>query len=106
MKESHTFSGWCGLKYRPELEEVDLGYRFMQKYWGMGFATETARATLDHGLQTLKLPLITGRAHVENLASQKVLLKIGMQFIGEEMEDDCPVRVFRKGNESNMKDLT
>ena len=44
-----VFSGWCGLKYWPEVDEIDLGYRLMQKVWGKGFATEAAQHTLDHG---------------------------------------------------------
>jgi len=44
----------------------------------------------------LKLGLITGRAHIENIASIKVLEKIGMNFIGEGIVDDCPVRTYTK----------
>ena len=41
-KDNMDFIGWCGLKYRPELDEIDLGYRLMQKAWGKGYATEAA----------------------------------------------------------------
>ena len=61
-KKDNEFIGWCGLKYRPELDEIDLGYRLMQKAWGKGYATEAARHTLDHGFRVLDLKLITGRA--------------------------------------------
>ena len=97
-KDNDEFIGWCGLKYRPELDEIDLGYRLMQKAWGKGFATEAAEETLEYGFNTLNLNLITGRAHVENLASIKVLEKIGMDYIGEEIIDDCPVKTFTKAN--------
>ncbi|MEJ7672915.1 MAG: GNAT family N-acetyltransferase [Chitinophagaceae bacterium] len=79
------FIGWCGLKYRAALDEIDLGYCLHQNAWGKGYATEAAKYTLDHGFNKLKLNLITGRAHIENFASIKVLEKIGMQFIREEM---------------------
>ena len=88
------FIGWCGLKYRAELDEIDLGYRLQQQAWGKGYATEAAKYTLDHGFNELKLNLITGRAHIENFASIKVLEKIGMQFIREEFVDDCKVRTY------------
>ena len=94
------FIGWCGLKYRPELDEIDLGYRLMQKAWGKGYATEAAQHSLDHGFNNLNLKLITGRAHIENLASIKVLEKIGMDFISEGIVDDCPVRTYTKTNSS------
>ena len=97
-KDNMDFIGWCGLKYRPGLDEIDLGYRLMQKAWGKGFATEAAQHSLDYGLNQLNLKLITGRAHIENIASIKVLEKIGMDFIGEGIEDDCPVRTYTKAN--------
>jgi [ribosomal protein S5]-alanine N-acetyltransferase len=98
VKGSNEFIGWCGLKYRPELDEIDLGYRLLQKAWGKGYATEAAQHTLDYGFSELKLKLITGRAHIENLASIKVLEKIGMNFIGEGIVDNCPVRTYTKVN--------
>ena len=94
LKENNEFIGWCGLKSRPELDEIDLGYRFIKTAWGKGYATEAARHTLIYGLETLKLKTITGRAHIENTASLKVLEKIGMQFISEGIVDDCPVRTY------------
>lgn len=97
-KHNMDFIGWCGLKYLPEPDEVDLGYRLMQKAWGHGYATEAAQASLEHGFNELNLKLITGRAHIENLASIKVLEKIGMDFISEGIVDDCPVRTYTKAN--------
>lgn len=100
-KADNNFIGWCGLKYRPELDEIDLGYRLVQRTWGQGFATEAASQTLHYGFNTLNLKLITGRAHIENLASIKVLEKIGMKFIGEAVVDDCTVRTYIKANPSS-----
>jgi RimJ/RimL family protein N-acetyltransferase len=97
-KDDMDFIGWCGLKYRPELDEIDLGYRLVQKAWGKGIATEAARHALDFGFKNLQLKLITGRAHIKNIASYKVLEKIGMNFIGEGTVDDCPVRTYTKAN--------
>lgn len=93
-KSNNEFIGWCGLKYRPELDEIDLGYRLKQAAWGKGYATEAAKHTLDHGLNDLHLNIITGRAHIENIASIKVLEKIGMQFSRQEIVDDCPVKTY------------
>ena len=98
-KENNKFVGWCGLKYRLEAQEVDLGYRLHKRNWGKGFATEAASHTLSYGLDTLLLPMILGRAHIDNKASQHVLEKIGMQFVREEMEDDCQIRVYRTGKQ-------
>jgi ribosomal-protein-alanine N-acetyltransferase len=94
LKADNEFIGWCGLKYRPEADEIDLGYRLKKTAWGKGYATEAAKHTLDHGLTILNLPLITAHAHIENIASIKVLKKIGMQFIREETLDSCPVKTY------------
>lgn len=98
IKDNMDFIGWCGLKHRHELNEIDLGYRLMQKVWGNGYATEAAQQTLKYGFDNLNLKLITGRAHIENLASIKVLEKIGMNFFEEGIVDDCPVRTYTKAN--------
>jgi ribosomal-protein-alanine N-acetyltransferase len=65
--------------------EIDLGYRFMRKSWGQGYATEAAAACLQYGFKALGLKRIVGRALPENEASLQVLTKCGMQYLGEEM---------------------
>jgi ribosomal-protein-alanine N-acetyltransferase len=40
------FIGYCGLRYRAALNEVDLGYRFKKEVWGKGYATEAAYASI------------------------------------------------------------
>lgn len=77
LKSDDTFIGWCGLKDLGG--EIDLGYRYIQKYWGKGYATEAARAILEYGLSK-GLPNIAGRASVHNPASIKVLERIGLIF--------------------------
>ncbi|MEO6489038.1 MAG: GNAT family N-acetyltransferase [Ferruginibacter sp.] len=94
LKADHQFIGWCGLKSRPELNEIDLGYRFKKDYWGNGYATEAAQHTLKYGFDSLKLGVVTGRVHIDNIASIRVLEKIGMRFIGEGIVDDCPVKTY------------
>lgn len=79
-KASGAFLGWCGLKYVPEVDETDIGFRFFEQYWGKGYATESAKACLDYGFETLQLKSIIGRAMAENTASVKVLEKLGMVF--------------------------
>jgi RimJ/RimL family protein N-acetyltransferase len=94
VKDTDEFIGWCGLKYILETHKIDLGYRFKPSAWGKGYATEAARHTLQYGLDVLKLPEITASAHVENIGSVKVLENIGMQFTGEGIVDECPVKMF------------
>lgn len=79
-KVTSKFIGWCGLKYSTEKDEYDIGFRFFRQYWSKGYATETAKKCLDYGFQDLKIQRIVGRAMKANVASVKVLEKIGMDF--------------------------
>ena len=81
-KTTKAFLGWCGLKYEENLREefnyYDLGYRLKPKYWGNGYATEAAIASLNYGFKDLKLKEICAAADVNNKASNIILQKIGM----------------------------
>jgi [ribosomal protein S5]-alanine N-acetyltransferase len=89
LKATDEFLGWCGLKFIEQLNEIDLGYRFFEKQWGKGYATESAKAVLDYGFRVLDLNEIVARAAIENTNSHKVLKKLGLQFEkeGEEHGD-------------------
>jgi ribosomal-protein-alanine N-acetyltransferase len=93
-KDTDAFIGWCGLKFQPEPDTIDLGYRFLPAYWGKGYATEAAKYTLEYGLNNLQLQNITACAHIENTASINVLQKIGMIYIKDDVVDNCPVKAF------------
>lgn len=82
-KTNDAFLGWCGLKYSPDLDEVDLGFRFFRRYWNQGYATETAIACIDYGFHHLQLSKIVGRAMEANIGSVKVLEKVGLTFVGK-----------------------
>jgi RimJ/RimL family protein N-acetyltransferase len=85
LRSNLEFTGWCGLKHLPETNEVDLGYRFMKKFWGNWYATEAALACIEYGFNKLDLHQIVGRALPGNLSSIKVLGKCGMKFLHEEV---------------------
>jgi RimJ/RimL family protein N-acetyltransferase len=73
--------GFAGLKYLPDVGETDLGYRFFKEYWGRGLATEAARALMDWGFAHLPLHRYIGIADSENVASCRVLEKVGFRFV-------------------------
>lgn len=83
LKESGAMIGFCGLKHLADLDEVDIGFRFLPEYWGQGLATEAALATLGFGLSTIGLARVIGLVLQENGASVRVLEKIGMVADGE-----------------------
>ncbi len=78
-KNSNEYLGWCGLK-RHANGMVDLGYRIKKEHWGKGIATEAATACLDYGFNSLTLETIVGRSAKANIASIRILEKIGMKF--------------------------
>lgn len=85
-KDTNEFIGWAGLKYvngsyNNKTDYYEVGYRFIQKYWGKGYATEAARASVDYGFNELKLNEIYAMADSDNKASRGVLEKIGLRYL-------------------------
>lgn len=83
LKETRTVIGFCGLKYLPDLDAVDLGYRLLPEYWGMGLATEASHACVRFGFEVLNLERIIGLVLPENTASIRVLEKVGLRLDGD-----------------------
>ena len=82
LKNSGEVIGWCGLKYLDDLNEVDIGYRFFEEFWGQGLGTEASRACVEYGLNKLGMDKIIGLALEENIASTRVLEKSGLSYDG------------------------
>lgn len=83
-KESNLLIGWSGLKLLTQEingynNVYDLGYRFLPEYWGKGYASESAKASLDFGFNGLKIDIIYAHAHSGNLASNEILRKLGFR---------------------------
>ena len=62
---------------------IQVGYGLVQPAWGRGLATEKALALLRYGFLELGLPQMCAIAHLDNVASQRVLTKIGLGRRGE-----------------------
>ena len=72
--------GWAGLQFLPELDETEVGFLLDRTFWGKGYATEAARASLQFGFEHFNLDHIVALVHPDNLASQHVIEKCGMLF--------------------------
>ena len=79
-KPDNKLIGFAGLKYLPEIDETDIGFRFLPKYWGKGIATEASIEIIKYGFEKLNLKRIIGVAMPVNIGSCKVLTKIGLEF--------------------------
>ncbi len=93
-KASGEFIGFAGLKYLPQLDEVDIGYRFVRRCWGKGIATEAGEAVMHFGWTELRLKRIIGLVLEENRASIRVLEKLGLGFERMMEEDGLEVMLF------------
>jgi RimJ/RimL family protein N-acetyltransferase len=93
LKASGEVIGFAGLKYLADVQEVDIGYRLLPAYWGQGLATEAGRAVLDYGRTRLGLERIIGLVDPENVASVRVLKKLGLTPAGQvEFQGRCFAR--------------
>jgi len=79
-KATNEVIGFAGLKYLPELDEVDIGFRFLPEYWNKGIATEVSKEIIKYGFELLNLNRIIGIAMEPNIGSQRVLEKIGLSL--------------------------
>ena len=73
--------GACGLA-QLDGPAPDLGYWIGAPYWGNGYATEAARAVIDHAFTALGHDAVQAGARVTNPASRRVLEKCGFQWTG------------------------
>jgi RimJ/RimL family protein N-acetyltransferase len=96
LKETDESIGMCGLIKRDTLEDVDIGYAFLPRFWSKGYAVEAAQAVKEYARDVIKLNRIVAIVDPENQGSIRVLEKIGLQF--EKMvrlsEDDIDLKLF------------
>ena len=74
--------GICGLVERNGLAHPDIGYAILQRWSGRGYATEVAEAVQAYARRDLGRGTILAITKPGNRASQRVLEKIGLNFIG------------------------
>lgn len=82
LLQTDEFIGFIGLLHVPFVAPftpaVEIGWRLAFDYWGKGYATEGALASLQYGFKTLQLPEIVSFTPVENRRSRAVMERIGM----------------------------
>ncbi|HNN15000.1 MAG TPA: GNAT family N-acetyltransferase, partial [Anaerolineales bacterium] len=78
--ETGDLMGWCGLEFLPDTNETEVGYLLSRVYWGNGYATEAARASVEFGRDEIGLTEIIGLTDPRNIASQRVLEKSGLSY--------------------------
>ncbi|MCP3940323.1 MAG: GNAT family N-acetyltransferase [Desulfobacteraceae bacterium] len=79
LKSTKKVIGFCGIKFLPEYNLNDIGYRFLPEYWGKGFATESAKECIDFAKNDLKLPEIIALIEQSHQSSIRIAEKLGMK---------------------------
>lgn len=85
-KETGEFMGWSGLRLNTEYNMngftryYDVGYRLIERFWGKGYATESGKAAVKYGFETMQLPEIYATTEIGNQGSHNALLKIGLHY--------------------------
>jgi RimJ/RimL family protein N-acetyltransferase len=95
-RDAAQVTGICGLLRRDWLDEPDLGFAYLPRFRGRGYAIEAARAVLDDAAGRLGLARITAIVSPENERSLRVLAKLGFRFERDARPpgEDADVRVF------------
>ena len=83
LKEGSIPVGMCGLLNREELEDIDLGFAFLPRYYNMGFAFESATAVINFATNTLDLRKLLAITTEYNQRSVRLLEKLGFIKIGK-----------------------
>lgn len=81
MKETHEPMGMCGLIKRDTLEDVDIGYALLPRFWSQGYAVEAAQAMKDYARDVIKLKRLVAITDPANQGSIRLLEKIGLRFV-------------------------
>lgn len=79
-KATGRLVGFSGLKYLDDMDETDIGYRFLPDTWGKGYATESSSAIMETQPNEYGLTRIIGLVEPENRGSVRVLQKLGLTY--------------------------
>ncbi|MEM6611170.1 MAG: GNAT family N-acetyltransferase [Cyanobacteria bacterium P01_C01_bin.72] len=81
-KQNQEMIGYCGFFIHSieQQQEVEVGYRLAQKYWGQGLATEAAQAVVQYGQHRFNFQRFICLIETENIRSIRVATKLGMKL--------------------------
>lgn len=87
--------GSAGIFRRAPEADWEIGYWIAKPFWGRGLATEAGQALIDYARDELAAPVVTAGHYDDNLASGRVLEKLGFRYTGEACEQFCLGRLAR-----------
>lgn len=88
--------GVCGLHDREGLNGIDIGYAFLERYEGQGYAIEAARRIKQAAIEDFLLTEIYAITTHSNVPSQRILEKLGLEYVSTvQLEgDDEELRLY------------
>jgi len=86
LKETGEFMGWSGIKFitneiNNHKDFYEIGYRFIEKHWRKGYATEAGKAFVDYAFNVMKVEALYAYADAGNEGSRKILEKLGLRYV-------------------------
>ncbi|MEG4196942.1 GNAT family protein [Microcoleus sp. Pol12A5] len=82
-KADKKFIGTCGfVEWSMTHSRAEIGYALSRNYWGEGYMSEAVNAVIEFGFREMLLNRILARCEVSNIASARVMEKVGMQLEG------------------------
>lgn len=88
-KEDEVFVGTVAL-VKDKNNDDEIGYRFLEEYWGNGYGSEVFEGLLDY-CKSIGLTKIIGCVATENKASLKILNNSGFQFVENFVSEDLNI---------------
>lgn len=106
LKETNEFIGWSGIKFITDKINnhqnfYEIGYRFIEKHWGKGYATEAGKAFIAHAFNEMKVEVVYAYADPGNDNSRKILEKLGLKYVNS-FEHDGESEVWYKIKNPNL----
>jgi RimJ/RimL family protein N-acetyltransferase len=98
LKDTDTLIGAGCLQHLAQDEDapLEIGWRFMTAYQGKGYATEAGQAAMDFGFQKVGVDYLCAVANSDNIASQKVMQRLGMHYVGIQTHYGMPCVYYEK----------
>lgn len=82
LRGSNTPAGICGIVKRPSLDDVDLGFAFLERHCGQGLAREASEEVIRFAREELALDRLVAITSPQNTASVRLLTRLGMEYEG------------------------
>ncbi|AUB41214.1 rimJ, ribosomal-protein-alanine N-acetyltransferase [Nostoc flagelliforme CCNUN1] len=81
-KQDKVLIGSCGFQLNPQEDSAEIGYELASTFWRQGIMTEAVRTILQFGFEKMGLRFVLAQVMLDNIASKKLLEKLGFQSQG------------------------